>query len=454
MELVGERFIVVGLGASGEAAAAALRRLGRQVSATEAGTSAAIEERAERLRALGIPVETGGHSFGEIDADVAIVSPGIPPAAAFLRHLEDQQVRVIGEIELAYSMIDHPIIAVTGTNGKTTTTALVGKMLEESGRQTMTAGNIGTPLIEASTLDAKEAVVAAEVSSFQLWTIERFRPRVAIILNIAEDHIDWHGSLEKYARAKARIFENQMADDVLVYNADDNIVSKLAASAPSRLLPFSASRSVPEGIGVEGGFVMWKGNRVFSVEDVPMAGASGLEDAIAAAGAALEFGIELDAVARGLKSFEPLPHRVQIVARKDGITFIDDSKATNPHATLAAVRGLENVVLIAGGRSKGIDLAPLKNTVPPVIAVVALGEAQDELERVFAHVVPVERANDMDDAVRRAYARSISRGSVLLAPACASLDMYESYAARGRAFANAVEVLLEGSGERRSDGHA
>ena len=175
---------------------------------------------------------------------------------------------------------------------------------------------------------------------------------------------------------------------------------------------------------------------------------------MAAAAATLEFGVEIPAVTRALKAFEPLPHRLQVVARRGGITYIDDSKATNPHATLAAVRGLENVVLIAGGRSKGIDLAPLIATVPPVIAVVALGEAQDELERVFAHAVPIERARDMNDAVRRAQARTLSRGSVLLAPACASLDMYESYAARGRAFAQAVENMLNATGERRSDGHA
>jgi UDP-N-acetylmuramoylalanine--D-glutamate ligase len=421
---------------------------------TEGATNPAIEERATRLRALGVPVETGGHSFHDVDADVAVVSPGIPPAAPILEHLRGAEVRIVGEVELAASFIAAPIIAVTGTNGKTTTTALIAKMLEEAGRPTIAAGNIGTPLIEAARMESGRAVVAAEVSSFQLWSIETFRPRVAVLLNIAEDHTDWHGSLDVYAQTKARIFENQTRDDVLVYNTDDQLVASLIEPARSRKVPFSASRPVPDGIHVDGDAVVWRGTTVFSVNDIPMAGAAGIEDGLAAAAAVLEFGVEADAVARGLKSFEPLPHRLRIVARHRGVTYIDDSKATNPHATLAAVRGLENVVLIAGGRSKGIDLAPLIETVPPVVAVIALGEAQDEIERVFAHSVPVERARDMRDAVRRAHARSSSRGSVLLAPACASLDMYENYAARGRAFADAVDELLSEAGEGRNDGHA
>lgn len=454
MELSGQRVLVVGLGASGESAALAAIERGAQVWATEASTTPELEARAERLRARGVKVELGKHSFQEVASDLAVVSPGIPPSAAIVQHLKEQGTRTIGEVELAYSLIRHPIIAVTGTNGKTTTTALVARMIEESGRETLAAGNIGTPLIEASSLTSADAVVAAEVSSFQLWNIETFRPSVAIILNLAEDHMDWHGSLDAYARAKARIFENQLAEDVVVYNADDDLVTDLVSSARSRKVPFSSTRPMREGIGLDGDSVIWNGAPIFTTQDVPLAGAAGLEDAMAAAAGVLEFGIELDAVTRALKSFEPLPHRTRAIGHHMGITYIDDSKATNPHAALAALRGLENVVLIAGGRSKGIDLAPLIEAVPPVIAVIAMGEATEELERVFAHAVPVERAADMEDAVRRAHARSITPGSVLLAPACASLDMYENYAERGNAFARAVENLLKREGERRSDGDA
>lgn len=464
MNVAGRNVLVVGLGASGEAAARVLKNtMGATVRVTEAATSDEIEERAARLRAEGIEVETGGHSFDDVSADLAVVSPGIPPHATLLRHLEERGIRMIGEVELAYRMIDAPIIAITGTNGKTTTTALVARMIDESGREALAAGNIGTPLIEARTgLSAAGAVVAAEVSSFQLASIETFRPRVSVILNIAEDHIDWHGSLDAYARAKARIFENQTDDDVLVYNADDPLVTDLVRDAGVRKVPFSITRAPADGIGVEGDRILWRGDPVFRRDDVPMAGAAGLEDAVAAAGAVLEFGIDPAAVARGLKSFEPLPHRLQVVARSGEITYIDDSKATNPHAALAAVRGMENVILVAGGRSKGINLSTMGGMAPPVIAVVAIGEAADELERVFASRIPFERAADMDDAVRRAHARSIAPGSVLLSPGCASLDMYESYVERGEAFARAVSDLLREvpvrdqlvRDERSDDGHA
>ena len=455
MEWEGRSVLVVGLGASGEAAAIALHEMGANVRVTDEGSSTAIEERADRLRSQGIVAETGGHSFDDLDAEVAVISPGISPSSAILIWLADLGVRTIGEVELAYSIISQPIIAITGTNGKTTTTALVAKILEESGREALAAGNIGTPLIEApARLGTADAVIAAEMSSFQLASIETFRPKVAVILNIAEDHLDWHVTLEAYAASKARIFENQTEEDFLVYNADDRVVSGLVEDARSKKIPFSSTRGIPDGMGVDGDVVVWRGSPLFPVADVPMAGAAGLEDALAAAAATLAFGVEPDAVGHGLKSFVPLPHRLQVVARSGGITYIDDSKATNPHATLAAVRGLENVVLIAGGLSKGVDLTPLRQTVPPVIAVVVMGEAQDELERVFAQYVPVERATDMDDAVRRAQARTISRGSVLLAPACASLDMYESYAARGKAFARAVDDFLKEKGEGRNDGDA
>jgi UDP-N-acetylmuramoylalanine--D-glutamate ligase len=452
MDLTGKKVIVVGLGASGEAAARSLLRLGASVWVTEGATTDAIEERAARLRGEGVVVETGGHSFHDVDAHLAVVSPGIPPSAAILQHLRAQGVAVVGEVELAYRLMDHPIIAVTGTNGKTTTTALIARMIEEGGRRSLAAGNIGTPLIEAASAP-EGTVIAAEVSSFQLASIERFRPRVAVILNIAEDHIDWHGSLDAYARAKARIFENQAEDDVLIYNANDELVSRLVSNAPSRTVPFSATGAAPGGIGVEDDRVAWRETTVFTRDDVPMPGAAGLEDALAAAGAVLEFGVDPTAVVRGLKSFEPLPHRMQVVAILDGVTYIDDSKATNPHAALSAVRGLENVVLIAGGRAKGIDLSSMRAMAPPVTAVIAIGEATEELERVFAHAVPVERAADMSDAVERARARSVSRGSVLLAPGCASLDMFDSYVARGNEFVRAVRTLIDRD-ERSSDGHA
>jgi UDP-N-acetylmuramoylalanine--D-glutamate ligase len=445
-EFEGKRAVVVGLGVSGASAARALAGLGASVRVTDSGSSAAIVERASELESAGIDVEIGGHDLAGLDFDLAIVSPGIPPSSAVVQALEAAGIEWFSEVELAYRLARCDFLAVTGTNGKTTTTSLLACILQEAGVTSAAAGNIGYPLIDAVATIPEGGAIAVEVSSFQLAATREFRPRVAVVLNIAEDHTDWHGSVEEYARAKARIFANQTSEDFLLPNADDPRVVEIAGEARSRLVPFSATHVPAEGIGVDGGGVMWEGRRVLGVEDIALPGAAGIEDAVAAAGAALCYGIDERAVVRGIKGFRALGHRLEVVADADGVTYIDDSKATNPHATLVAVRGLKDVVLIAGGRSKGIDLSVLKDTVPPVIAVVALGEARDEVEKVFSPLVAVERADSMEEAVQLASKHATPGGSVLLSPACASLDMFENYAQRGEAFAGAVRDLLGGKG--------
>ena len=446
--LEGRRYLVVGLGVSGFAAARALLERGAEVAVTEERSDPTISSRAAALRAAGARVQTGGHDLAEARAEVAVVSPGIPPSAPVMRTLRAAQIDMIGEIELAWQLASCEFLAVTGTNGKTTTTALLASMLAASGIPCAAAGNIGVPLVEAVASVRPGGAIAVEISSFQLETIVEFRPRVAVILNLAEDHTDWHGSFEAYARAKGRILMNQRADDVLVANIDDGNVTSLARSARARIVPFSTRGGVSDGMGVVGGTVTWMGRELISASEVPLPGAAGLEDALAAAGAALSYGAEPEAVRRALRSFEPLAHRLETVCKLDGVTYIDDSKATNPHASLAAVRGLRDVVLIAGGRAKGIDLGPLRAAVPPVRAVVALGESAVEVRRIFEDLVPVSIVTSMDEAVARARAMSSPGGSVLLSPACASLDMYESYAARGADFARAVREL------QRSDGRS
>jgi UDP-N-acetylmuramoylalanine--D-glutamate ligase len=441
-ELAGKRVLVVGLGVSGFAAARALEGLDAKVSVSESSESAAIAERARALRSEGIDVETGGHRLEDLDADLAVISPGIPPTAPIVQALGRAGIETIGEIELAWRLARCEFLAVTGTNGKTTTTSLLAAMLQEAGVPSVAAGNIGLPLIEAVFAIPEDGVVVVEASSFQLATIVRFRPKVAVLLNVAEDHTDWHGTFFDYAAAKARIVENQEADDVFVFNAEDRKAVDIAQGARSRLVPFSARRAVTDGIGVEGGDIVYEGVPVAAVDDLPLRGEAGLEDTVAACGAALAYGIDVQPLVRAIKSFRPLAHRLEVVAEQAGVAYVDDSKATNPHATVAATRGLRDVVLIAGGRSKGIDLSSLSATVPPVIAVIAIGEAQDEIAKVFSDLVPVERARTMDDAVARARRFAISGGSVLLSPGCASLDMYESYVQRGEDFARAVRSVL------------
>ena len=448
----GKRVLVVGLGVSGFAAARALLELDAKVRVTEASSGDAIAKRAAELAVLGAEVETGGHDLEALEADIAVVSPGIFPSSDVVKALSAARVRIIGEVELAFRLARCDFLAVTGTNGKTTTTSLLASMLAHSGIPSAAAGNIGDPLVDAARAIPQGGAVAVEVSSFQLATIESFRPKVAVVLNVAEDHTDWHGTYQSYASAKARIFTNQTSDDVAIVNADDPGSADIARGARARVIPFSGHRLPPGGAGVEGEMIVIEGEGIVPVNEVPLPGVAGIEDAVAAAAAAILYGVDAGSVRRALGSFRPLAHRMTTVGEIDGVTYIDDSKATNPHATVAAVRGMTDVVLIAGGRSKGIDLGPLAQLVPPVIAVVALGEARSELEQVFSGLVPVDRVDSMEDAIRSARVRANGKGSVLLSPACASLDMYTSYAARGDAFAEAVRKLS--SRERGVDGHS
>lgn len=418
---------------------------------TDERATQVVRERAQKLRALGAEVEVGGHDLERLDADLAVISPGIPPTAAVVRAIRSEGLEMWSEVELAYRLADCDFLAVTGTNGKTTTTSLLAEILHEGGIATAAAGNIGWPLIDAVAAVPASGAIAVEVSSFQLAAIERFRPQVGVLLNIAEDHIDWHGSLEGYRAAKARLIENQTGDDVFLPNALDESAMAISRAARSRVVPFAADTVPAGGIGCREGVVRWREEPVMATHDIPLPGVAGLEDAVAAMGAALEYGVGVPAVARAVGSFRPLAHRLEVVARAGDVTFIDDSKATNPHATLAALRGTTDVVLIAGGRSKGIDLGPLAQTASSLVAVIALGEAKHEVARVFDGLVEVEIVDTMEQAVEAAARRSTPGGSVLLSPGCASLDMYDGYAARGEHFARAVAELLKHP-ERRTDG--
>jgi UDP-N-acetylmuramoylalanine--D-glutamate ligase len=447
----GRELLVVGLGVSGYAAARALLRLGARVTVTELAATEALRERAAELEAAGARVELGGHDFARGHDGLAVVSPGIPPHSDALVSLAAAGADVWSEVELAYRIGECrygsaegrgaiSFLAVTGTNGKTTTTSLLAAMLAEGGERSVAGGNIGLPLVDAVEQVGPGGVVALEVSSFQLASIHEFRAEVAVLLNIAADHLDYHGDLDAYAAAKARIVENQTSADVFVCNLDDPLAMKVAAQAPGRVVTFSATDRSAD-LAVAAHALTWRGDAFAPLESLHLPGRAGVEDALAAAGAALEHGVAPAAVARAIASFRPLAHRVQTVAEVDGVEYVDDSKATNPHATLAALAGRRDVVLIAGGRSKGNDLSELARGVPPVIAVVALGEAAPELARVFEELVPVDVVADMEAAVAAARGRSVAGGSVLLAPGCASLDMYPSYAARGDDFARCVRDM-------------
>jgi UDP-N-acetylmuramoylalanine--D-glutamate ligase len=332
------------------------------------------------------------------------------------------------------------LVAVTGTNGKTTVTTLVDVMLRAAGVESVAAGNIGRPLLDAAGDDV--AVVVAEVSSFQLaFTTDAFAPDVAVLLNVAEDHLDWHGSTEAYAAAKAELFRHQRDDALLVVSRDDPVAARLAATAPGRVVSFGTGTPAAGDYGVIGDDLV---GPVGVLAPVPSSGAPhDTANALAAAAAALEVGADADAVARALAGFGGLAHRVQLVGERGGVRYYDDSKATNPHATASALAGFEHAVLIAGGRNKGLDLAVLRAHAPQLRAVVAIGEAAGEVEAAFRDSVPVVRADSMRDAVDAASMHAQPGDAVLLSPACASFDWYESYAARGDDFAREVAALID-----------
>jgi UDP-N-acetylmuramoylalanine--D-glutamate ligase len=433
---------VVGFGVSGTAVARALVARGADV--------VVIDDRADdRMRAVAaeLGVELVSEPAREMiatlvaGADLVVPSPGVPFDHPVFASAAAGGVAVLGELELASEWAERPLVAVTGTNGKTTVTSLVTAMLVASGVKAVAAGNIGLALSEA--IDSDAAVLVIEASSFQLALTDRFRPAVAVWLNAAPDHLDVHGTFEAYVAAKARIWENQRDDDVAVLNADDAAVvhaARVTHPPPARSITFGRDGDYR----VRGGAICTPDQR----EIVPLAALGrvlphDVSNALAAGAAAMGAGATLDGVRRALVDHRTLPHRLTLVGEAGGVQWYDDSKATNPHAAIAAIGGFDSVVLIAGGRNKGLELRALAASADRVRAVVAIGEAADEVEAAFRSVRPVERAGSMRDAVSRAAALARAGDAVLLSPACASFDWYDGYGARGDDFARAVRELLD-----------
>jgi UDP-N-acetylmuramoylalanine--D-glutamate ligase len=435
----GERVLVVGLGVAGRAAARVLAEEGAEVRVTE---ERAEDAGAMEIRKLGVEVLTGGHEPSHLDGVTAVVaSPGVPESAPILRWAADRGVAIWSELDVGARLCHVPFVAVTGTNGKSTATMMVAAMMRAAGLDAAACGNIG----HAFSLAAREghAALAVEASSFQLRFHHWLHPRVSVLLNVAQDHVDWHGSFARYAEAKARVYARQNENDVHVGNADDDRGREISIGAPCRVVWF---RMGPPGDG-EVGFV---GRELVARVDgearlgTPVSDAVGFRaDAAAAAAAAMSFGLPPGPVAEGLRRTVPLPHRGEEVARVGSVTFLDDSKATNVHAALHALSGRHDVVLIAGGVAKGVDLSPLAEAAPALSAVVAIGEAAPEIAVLFESKVAVSKAGSIEEAVREGFELAPRGGTVLLAPACASWDMFRDYAERGERFARAARRLAE-----------
>ena len=422
------RLLISGAGVSGSAAAALATQNGYAVTIYDDSPATAAE-----TAGPGVEAVSGGWTFDLVHGmDLVVVSPGVPQGAAPIRDAVEAGVELWSEVEFAFRHTDVPITAVTGTNGKTTVTELIVDMLRRAGRKAVAAGNIGTPLSSVSA-DPWDDIVA-EVSSFQLRFVSEFHPRLAVVLGVTADHLDWHGSVSAYHSAKGRIVENQTEADVVVFDADNLVASEIAARSPARGIPISGSRLPEGGSGVTDGVVR-VGPVHVEVSSLAISDAAYLSDLVAAGAAALDLGASVEVIQEALRDFRPGEHRRQPVGSWNGVLWVDDSKATNPDAALASIEAYPSVVLIAGGRNKGLDLASLVRH-PHLRGIVAIGEAADELTRASkGRSLP---ASDMSEAVQVARSIAARGDTVLLAPACASFDMFAGYAERGDAFQSAV----------------
>ncbi len=435
------KVLVVGGAVSGKAAARLLRHLGHEVAVYDAKAGPLAE-----LREEGYETHNGAWARRRLArTDLVVASPGVPPHAPPLADAAAADVEVWSEVELGYRhLAGVPVVGITGTNGKTTVTRLVADMLSASGLKAPAAGNIGDPLsgLALARLTRGETwdALAVELSSFQLHFTHTLRAQAAVVLNLAPDHLDWHGGFEAYRDAKARVLRNQGPGDLVVYDADDPGASQIAAGAAARAVPVSGSRRPAGGAGPENGKV-WLGDDVaIDRDELPPVDAAYLLDLVAAGVAAIEVGATSAGVAATMRTFRPGPHRREVVAVRHGVTWVNDSKATNPHAAVAAASAYDSVVLIAGGRNKGLDLDALFD-VPSIKHVVAIGEAAPDLAAAGSGRVSL--ADSIGEAVAEAAARARAGDTVLLSPACASFDMFRDYQQRGDAFTAAVRALGE-----------
>lgn len=456
VELKGKKVTVVGLARSGVAAARLLQAVGASVTVADAKEEAGLAEALSRLDRKALTVRVGaGYESALEKADVAVISPGVPSRQEALNAARRRGVRVIGELELASWFLKAPVLAITGTNGKSTTVTLVGLLLGQSGKRAFVGGNLGTPMCDAALASyqaGKSAgtlydFIVAEVSSFQLETIERFHPWVAAMLNITPDHMDRYPSMESYVEAKARIFENQTAKDFALLNVDDERVAGLMQRVRARVLSFSRSGPVEAGAYLDGDRVMasigGRRQEVCRRGEIRLPGAHNLSNAMAALTLGLLCGCPTDSIRHVLQTFAGLEHALETVRERRGVRFVNDSKGTNVDATIKALESLdEPILLIAGGRDKGGDFAKLREPVRRRVKhLVLIGEAASRIEEALRPFDRISHAATLQGAVELAAREAAPGDVVLLSPACASFDMFTDYQDRGRQFKALVNQL-------------
>ena len=448
MDLQNKRVLVVGLGKSGVASALFLKERGARVTVSDTKSPDQLRDEIPVLLDHGIAVETGGHGERTFRGqDLIVVSPGVPVDAPPLVQARGAGEPVIGEIELAAQHLPGPIIAITGSNGKTTTTTLTGEILTAGGLPTLVGGNIGTPAISLVADAKSETVIVLEVSSFQLETIQMFRPRVAVVLNVTPDHLDRHRTFQAYVDAKARVFENQQASDFAVLNEDDSTCLTLGERTRAQVFWFSRKKEVKQGAWVRDGKILFRdgsGQReIMLVSEIPLKGAHNVENVLAAVCAGALMGCKPELIRKAVRDFKAVEHRLEYVATVKGVEYYDDSKATNVDATIKALESFPaNIHLILGGKDKGSDYRVLNDLLRQrVKRVYTIGAAAEKIESHIKGTTDIVHAETLDNAVRRAAAVAQTGDIVLLAPACASFDQFQSYNHRGRVFKEVVHSL-------------
>ncbi len=447
MELRDKRVLVVGLGKSGVASALFLKEQGARVTISDTKSGDELRNEIPALLDHGITVETGGYGERTFRGqDLIVVSPGVPVDAPLLQQARNLGEAVIGEIELAAQFLPGPIVAITGSNGKTTTTALAGEIMTAGGLPTLVGGNIGTPAISLAPRATRDTVIVLEVSSFQLETIQTFHPKIAVVLNVTPDHLDRHRTLEVYVNAKARIFENQRGDDFAILNADDPACVEIAGRTKAQVFWFSRQKEVKEGTWVrEGNIVFRHGTRqhdVMLASEIPLKGAHNLENVLAAVCAGALMGCAPGKIRQAVQNFKAVEHRLEFVATIRGVDYYNDSKATNVDATIKAIESFPaNIHLILGGKDKGSDYSVLNNLLKQrVKRVYTIGAAGVKIESQIKNV-EVVHAETLENALRQANALAQPGDVVLLAPACASFDQFKNYEERGTVFKEIVKGL-------------
>ena len=448
----GKRVLVVGMARSGVAAAQLLVKHGAKVVVNDSKTGEGLGEAVAPLMSLPVEWALGRPAADCLDGiDVLVISPGIPNTAPFVEEARRRGVSVTGELELAYRLSPGEMVAVTGTNGKTTTVSLLGEIFRNAGRVTHVVGNIGYPYSAAGLTSRADDMLVCEVSSFQMETADAFHPRAAALLNITEDHLNRHGTMEAYTAMKMRVFRSQTAEDVAVFNADDPALAPLIGQVKAQVMLFSRQRKVASGAYVEDGQVMlaWKGavKPVCRVDEIYIPGPHNLENALAAACMAAAMGVPAPVIRHTLKTFQGVEHRIEFVRELDGVRYVNDSKGTNVDSTIKAIQTMDRpTAIILGGYDKHCDFTPMVKEMlrsPMIREAVLIGVTADQIEKTCREngYNAVHRAEGLSDAVNQCRALAREGWNILLSPACASFDMFADYEERGRVFKDIVRGL-------------